>query len=236
MKTLKLACIDADAPPLFGLLDAEGTRPGYEPEAAGLVAERMGRRIEWVVLDWDDMLPAVCDGRVDAAWCGQGIIPVRERVVAFTRPYAIFDESVLVRKGDPARSPDDLAGYRVGAIEGSANMTLAQTFSGAELVSFTGDNVYEQMLRAVASGAIDAMVDDDVVLVPMGEHPDYELAFTVATRNPWGVAVDKANTGLLEELNDTLEAVIRDGSLEQVWAKWMPSLSFPLRAGTDVPA
>ena len=228
MRPLKLACIDTDAPPLFGLLDPAGRRSGYEPAAAELVAARMGRSIEWVVLDWDDMLPAVAGHRVDAVWCGQGIIPERTAVVDFTRPYAIFDETVLVRKGDPARSAADLDGYRVGAIEGSANMRLAQTFDGAELVPFAGEDVYNQMLDAVASGSIDAMVDDDVVLVPLGDDPRYDVAFTVRTRNPWGIGVAKDNAALRAEFDAALGAVIADGSLERVWNEWMPTLDFPL--------
>lgn len=228
MTTLKLACIDADAPPLFSLLDDDGQRTGFEPAAAELVAARMGRPIEWVVMGWDEMLPAVRDRRVDAVWCGQGIIPEREKIVDFTRPYAVFDETVLVRKGDPARTPADLVGYRVAAIDGSANMALARTFDGAVIVPFKGDTVYEDMLAAVADSSVDAMVDDDVVLVPLGADPRYDLAFTVATRNPWGIGVAKDNPNLREEFNAALGDVIADGSLREVWTTWMPGLAFPM--------
>ncbi|WP_411734598.1 ABC transporter substrate-binding protein [Paeniglutamicibacter sp.] len=228
MTTLKLACIDAVAPPLFSLIDGTGQRTGYEPAAAELIASRMGRNIEWVVMGWDEMLPAVRDHQVDAVWCGQGIIPERQAVVDFTRPYAVFDETVLVRKGDLARTAADLVGYRVAAIDGSANMALARTFEGAIIVPFSGDTVYEDMLAAVAESSVDAMVDDDVVLVPLGDDPRYDVAFTVATRNPWGIGVAKDNLFLREELNVALAAVIADGSLREVWDTWMPTLDFPL--------
>jgi len=64
---LRLACIDSEALPLFDLSpDGGRTRAGYEPDAAALVAEELGARIEWTVLPWDQMLPAVRDGRADA--------------------------------------------------------------------------------------------------------------------------------------------------------------------------
>ncbi|ASN40389.1 ABC transporter substrate-binding protein [Paeniglutamicibacter terrestris] len=233
MTTLKLACIDAVAPPLFSLMDPNGQRTGYEPAAAELVASRMGRKIDWVTMGWDEMLPAVRDHQVDAVWCGQGIIPERQAVVDFTRPYAVFDETVLVRKGDPARSPADLVGYRVAAIDGSANMALARTFEGAIIVPFSGDTVYEDMLAALADATVDAMVDDDVVLVPLGDDPRYDVAFTVATRNPWGIGVAKDAPFLREELNVALAAVIADGSLEEVWDIWMPTLDFPLQRSLE---
>lgn len=235
MRTLTLACIDADAPPLFDPVDARGIRTGYEPAAAALVAARMGVEIQWVVMGWNEMLPAVRERRVDAVWCGQGIIPERQSVVDFTRPYAIFDETVLVRKGDPARTPADLAGYKVAAIADSANMRLAKTFEGAILVPFSGDTVYEDMLAAVADSTVDAMVDDDVVLVPLADDPRYDVAFTVATRNPWGIGVAKDNPVLRDELDAALTAVIADGSLGEVWKAWMPTLEFPLEHTADTP-
>ncbi|WP_312856825.1 transporter substrate-binding domain-containing protein [Arthrobacter mobilis] len=224
---LRLACIDSEAPPLFHLAGA-GPRRGYEPAAAALVASVLGLRVEWEFMAWDDMLPAVRDHRVDAVWCGQGIIPERQAVVDFTEPYAVFDETVLVRKGDPARAPEDLAGYKVAAIEGSANMRLAVTFPGAEPVAFTGEDVFGDMLAALRRGEVDAMVDDDVVTVPLGEDPAYDVAFTVRTGNRWGIGVAKDNPFLLAGLNAALATVVSDGRLEKVWAAWMPHLPYPL--------
>jgi polar amino acid transport system substrate-binding protein len=107
-------------------------------------------------------------------------------------------------------------------------MRLARTFAGVELVPFSGEDVYNQMLDAVADGSIDAMVDDDVVLVPLGDDPRYDVAFTVRTRNAWGIGVAKDNPDLRAEFDAALGAVIADGSLERAWNDWMPSLEFPL--------
>lgn len=190
---LRLACIDSAAAPLFDKsADGGVTRTGFEPDAAALVAEALGLRLEWHVVAWDAMIPAVQRGDADGVWCGQGIIPSRVAQLDFTRPYAVFNESVLVRVGDSARGPEDLRGYKVAAIDGSANMALAETFAGAELVPFgPSDDVFSDMIQAVRDRTVDAMVDDDVVTVPLGDEPEFDLAFTAQTRNPWGVGVSK---------------------------------------------
>lgn len=235
-KTLRLACIDSAAAPLFDLsVDGGATRTGFEPDVAQLVADELGRKLEWAIMPWDEMIPSAQRHEVDAVWCGQGIIPSRQEQVAFTRPYTVFNESVLVRAGDPARSPEDLSGYRVAAITGSANMRLAETFPGATLVPFdSSDDVFADMIQAVRDSTVDAMVDDDVVTVPLGDEPEFDLAFTVETRNPWGAGVAKDRPELLAEIDGAIERIIADGRLEQVWVKWMPDLPFPgeaLRAG-----
>lgn len=230
-RTLRLACIDSEALPLFSKSPDGKSRGGYEPEAAALVAERMGAQIEWVMVPWEDMIPAVRRGDADAVWCGQGMTEERAALVDFTQPYAVFNETLIVRADDPARSADDLAGYKIGAIANSTNMKLAETFAGVELVSFgASDDVFGDMIEATRSGAIDGFVDDDVVMIPLGqEDPDFVEAFTVLTGNRWGIGVAPGNEELRGEINAALAAVVADGSLERVWTRWMPLLPFPLK-------
>ena len=233
MGTLRLACINAEAPPLFSLASASGTtggsRQGYEPAVGALLAAGLGLDLEWVFLPWAQMLASVDDGRADAVLCGQGIIPARQAAADFTEPYAVFHESVLVRAGDPVTSPAELRGRRVAAIAGSTNMALAETFDGALTVPFGGesDDVYADMLAALRSGAVDAVVDDDVVFVPLAGSAEFDLAFTVRTGNRWGLAVAKSRRALLGALDEALAAVKADGRLCQAWRDWLPTLDYP---------
>jgi polar amino acid transport system substrate-binding protein len=228
---LRLVCIDADAMPLFGK-SRGGIRQGYEPAAAALVAETLGRSLEWVFKPWVEMVEAVDAGEGDAIWCGQGITEERLRRVDFTRPYAVFDESLLVRTGSGIGSTGQLAGKRIGAIAGSTNMALAETFDGAELVPFGGesDDVFGEMLDALRAGEVDGVVDDDVAFLALADDPDLEIAFTVPTRNEWGVAVSKARPEMRDELDGALAEVIGDGRLEACWESWLPGLAYPFDA------
>ena len=228
---LTLGCANLDAPPLFGLADAAGRREGYEPFAAELVAGEMGLEVRWSFLAWADFYPALHEGRVDAVWCGQGITPARRELADFSRPYAVFDESLVVRADNTASSADELAGQRIGAIAGSTNMALAETFPGVELVAFAGTaDVFGDMIRSLRAGEIDGFVDDDVVMVPLDAEPDLRLAFTLPTRNRWGVAVRRGDDVLRRALDGALDAVTADGSLQAAWVRWLPWLAFPLPA------
>ena len=227
--TLRIACADLDARPLFWT-DPDGTRHGYEPDAAELVLAEAGYRLEWVFLQWKDFLPSVADGSVDGVWCGMGIIPERLAIVDFTDPYTVFNESVVMREGSTATSPEELAGLRIGAIADSANMRLARTFEDVVLVPFDGatDDVFGDMIAALRAGDIDGFVDDDVVMVPLGDEPDLRLAFTVETTNPWGMAVRKGNDEVRDRINAALAAAKADGRLREVWERWLPgNLAYP---------
>ena len=226
---LRLACLDTEAPPLFHKSPDGIHRTGYEPAAAELVAEAMGRRVEWVMVPWTEMIPSVQRHEADAVWCGQSIIPSRQELVDFTRPYGVFHEGVLVRSGSGIETPADLAGRRIAAIDGSVNMKLAQTFEGAVPVAFGAEHedIFAAMLDALVAGEVDGDVDDDLVFVPLAEDPRFELPIVVQTGNRWGVGVAKDRTELLHELDAALALVIQDGRLRKVWEEWLPGLDWP---------
>jgi polar amino acid transport system substrate-binding protein len=229
MTSLRLACINAAAAPLFDLAAPDGSRPGYEPAVGALLADALGWDLEWVFLPWAELLPSLDDARADAVLCGQGIIPTRQAVADFTAPYGVFHESVLVRAGDAVTTPADLRGKRVAAITGSTNMALAETFDGAVTVPFGGqsDDVFGEMLAALRAGDVDAVVDDDVVFVPLAGSPEFDLAFTVRTGNNWGLAVSKSRPSLVDALDEALAAVKADGQLLAAWKQWLPALEYP---------
>jgi polar amino acid transport system substrate-binding protein len=212
---LRLGCAALDARPLFWT-DEDGSRHGFEPAVGAALAGALGRPLEWVFLRWADFVPALEAGDCDGVLCGQAITPERQERVDFTRPYAVFDEAVLVRAGDVVGSPADLAGRRVGAIAGSTNMALARTFAGAEPVGFdgTGADVFAEMLDALRAGEVDAVVDDEPAFAGLAD-PGFAVAFTCPTGNAWGIAVRKG-----DPLRAELDAALKQLDLIGLRACW----------------
>ncbi|MBT8766517.1 substrate-binding periplasmic protein [Metapseudomonas boanensis] len=228
LQEFRIICADLPAPPLFWK-DGEGYRHGYESDLGRLLANTLGRSCKFAYQNWADFYPALQADQGEMILCGQGISDYRKTLADFTEPYAVFDEAVMVLRGSPVRSPADLVGKKVGAIANSLNMALAETFTGCICVPFGGDSddVLGDMVQALREGKIDAFVDDDVALVPLAEEADLGIGFSVPTQNKWGIAVKKGNGQLLARVNDALATVKANGQLEQIWRKWMPSLSYP---------
>jgi polar amino acid transport system substrate-binding protein len=168
-------------------------------------------------------------GEADAIWCGCAVTAERERSFLFSRPYAIFDEAVLVRRGDGVRSPSDLSGRRVGAITGSTNMDLARRWNGCVLVGFDGtsDDVFREMVDALRAGRIDAVVDDEPAFGGLSEDPQLAIAFVAATGNRWGVAMRPDARDLKERIDAAMGAVIASGELAAIWRAWFPRSPYP---------
>lgn len=227
---LRLSTSSLDARPLFW--NEDDVRKGYEPEAAQAVADALGLALIWHYTEWGDRSTAVLNGQADGVWCGVSITPERMEALDFTDPYAYFNESCILRGGLVARSPEELAGMRIGAAESSTNLDLVSTWQGVEAVSFSGDvdDIFSVLIEATVAGEIDGFVDDEPAVVPLAERdPRLTFGFSVESRRPWACGVAKGNTQLRDALNVSLNQRLADGSLADIWASHLPFLAFPLR-------
>ena len=225
---LQIATSDFDARPMSSL--KQQARLGYEPDVTRAVCERLGLEPVWHNLPMSDFYPSLQTGRYDVVWFNQAITKERSAWANFTRPYGLFDEAVIVKADSPVDSPTDLAALRVGGLADSTNLALAESFAGVEIIPFPGsDQVLPEMLEALRTGKIDALIDDELVLIVAAEEdPNLRVAFSVPTQVPFGVAVYQGQTELLNALNHTLDALIADGTLAQLWTHWIPWKPFPL--------
>lgn len=231
---LNIVASDFDARPM-SYLTAEGYRTGYEPELARIVCSRLGLTPVWHNVPMAEFYSSLESSNPDSAtydviWFNQAVTPERQHSVTFTRPYGLFDEAVLVRTGSSASSKQALAGQRVGGLADSTNIALVQDFPGATAVPYPGsDKVLPEMLAALRAGQIDALIDDELVLlVAAAEDPSLRLAFSLPTQVPFAIGVHKARLPLLEKLNDVLTDALADGTMASLWAEWIPWKPFPL--------
>ncbi len=228
---LNIVASDFDARPM-SYINESGYRTGYEPELARIVCDRLQLTPVWHNLPMQDFYTSLdpdTNSLYDVVWFNQAITLERQQQVSFTQPYGLFDEAVLVKKSSSVTAPEHLAGQRVGGLADSTNIALVKGFSGAKAVPYPGsDKVLPEMLAALRAGEIDALIDDELVLVVAAEEDDnLRLGFTLPTKVPFAVGVSNAQPTLLKKLDNTLSELIADGTLAKLWAEWIPWKPFP---------
>lgn len=231
---LNIVASDFNARPMSYITD-DGNRTGYEPELARIVCKRLGLTPVWHNLPMAEFYNALqasapAKHSFDVVWFNQAITPKRQQQVTFTQPYGLFDEAVIVKTASHVSSTADLAGKRVGGLADSTNIALVEGFSGAIAVPYPGsDKVLPEMLAALRAGEIDALIDDELVLlVAAAEDPALRLAFSLPTQVPFAIGVSKEREGLVEKLNGAIADFLADGTMAKLWAKWIPWKPFPL--------
>lgn len=228
--SLTLLCADLDARPLFWT-ESDGQRDGYEPQIAQAVAKQMGLVLRWKFCRWSDFGAELKAGQADAIWCGCAITLERSQQFLFSKPYAVFHESVLVRSGDAISRSEDLRGLRVGAIASSTNMALAEQWPGCERIGFDGtsDDVFKEMIDALSSGEIDAVVDDEPAFGGLLSNAAFKIAFTVNTANRWGAAMRPESSALKVGFDAAIQQVVDSGELARIWQQYLGYIEYPQR-------
>ncbi len=135
---------------------------------ADAFVQLQGLQPDWVLLDrYEDLLPALLDGRGDIVVAGLTATPERQERVAFSAPLAFVQERVVTRAGTPAVTTlDDLAGRTIAVRRSSSFWeTLADVgadYPDIEVVEAPEDLDTEEILYRVSTGEYDATVADDI--------------------------------------------------------------------------
>ncbi len=225
---LNIVASNFDARPM-SYVTPDGERMGYEPDLARTICKHLGLTPVWHNLPMAEFYTCMGSGQYDVVWFNQAITPERQQYVTFTQPYGLFDESVLVKASSTASSPEDLAGQRVGGLADSTNIALVDGFPGAIAVPYPGsDKVLPEMLTALRAGEIDALIDDELVLlVAAEEDPNLRMAFSLPTKAQFSIGVAKDRPELSEKLDNALSTLMADGTVAKLWEKWISWKPFP---------
>ena len=192
------------------------------------IAKDAGFQVQYEVMNFADLIPAVSSGRIDLIATNMSITPERRQQVDFSNPFAYgLPEVVVVLASDTTayRTLADLKGLPVGAQKGSIQLALLQKTGG-----FSEIKVYDteqDAWAAVASGAVRAAVMPGTVTmyaVKQGQLPN-TLRIVRSYQSPSarpqvGIAVKKGNSELLAKINNSLARLKADGTVKAIFSKY----------------
>ena len=139
--------------PPYNFINDAGDVDGFEREVGDELCKRANLTCEWVVNEWDSIIPNLVSGNYDTIIAGMSITDERDQVIDFTQEYfppspsiyvALSGSSVDVNKGVIAAQTATIqAGYVAS--------------SGATLVEFATP---DETIAAVRNGEADAVLAD----------------------------------------------------------------------------
>ena len=177
--SLRLLLVRGDG----GLLPRAGWPPDREREHAARFARELGIDTEWVAVErYEELIPALLDGRGDLIADNLTVTPARRRRVAFSAPYAYSREQIVTRADDTVSRPADLAGRRVAARPSSSFWEslelLRRDHPGIALEAVPEDHSTDDVLEGVARREYDvAIADSNLVSQLLAYRDDLRVAF-----------------------------------------------------------
>ena len=227
-KTTFTVGFDAEFPP-YGYKDDSGEYVGFDLDLAAEVCSRNGWTLVKQPIEWESKDMELNSGMIDCIWNGF-TMDGREKEYTWSTAYVDNSQVVVVKKNSGITKLSDLAGKNV----------IVQSDSSA-LAAFTGEDADEENIRLAASFKSLQQVGDynsaflnldagsaDAVCMDIGV-AKYEVesrgdTFTILNEHvsseEYGVGFKKGNTQLRNQVQETLEEMLADGSFDSIVQKW----------------
>ena len=201
--------------------------------AAALFGDRDA--VELVGIPGGSRADVLVKGRVDVVASTFSITCERLEEIAFSTEYYHSGRRVLVRRGDPARSLDDLDGRRVCATAGS---TALQDLVDLPPPGPIPVPVVERgdCLLLIQQGRADAAATNDTILAGwVAQDPNLEIVGPAFTFEPTGLGLPPGHDDWVRYVNAVLEDVSASGRWDEIYDRWLADLLGP-SPGPPAPA
>jgi polar amino acid transport system substrate-binding protein len=197
----------------------KGSYTGFDVELMEAIGKEIGREPEFIDSSFETIFRDLAQGKFEAVMSAATITEEREKVVAFSNPYYLSEQAILVKEGSSITGLADLKGKTVGAQQGTTGLELGKEKAEAgELRPFPEGPDADNALKA---GTVEAVIIDAPVAKQQAEElGGIEIVEKVPTEETYGIAIGKENTELVEQINEGLMKTIEDGSYATVYEKW----------------
>ena len=223
-QTLRVG-LSADYPPLQYKQD--GAVVGVEPDNARAVAKIMGKELAIFEYPFDELIPALEQGRVDVIMSGLSVTAARSQRVMFAEPYLKVGQMAVMHKDRIGSFAQPWAIYREGVRVGVEPGTTGAAFAERELteaqISYFADGT--EAFAGLRADAIDIYIHDAPTAWQLAnslETDDLISTYKPLTEEYLAWAVRKDDGALVTELNSALRQMRNNGTLQYIINRWIP--------------
>lgn len=217
--------IDASWQP-FSFFGASGWE-GFDADLTAALGTHLDLKIQSFPVGFDSRYDALKTSLVDVAISAVVVDPTQTQDAAFSRAYFDAGPRLVTPLASHIQSSSDLDGAHVGAALGSAADRSArfwQRRSAALTRSTFADDA--EVIRQLRAGALDAAMIDGLEAVKLGcpvtgKGQTAQWRCVAIDPNPYVIAVRAADTALLDAVNQALDALEADGTIERMALKWI---------------
>lgn len=205
--------------PGLGLKEGD-SYSGFDVEVAKYVAKDLG----YTTIDFKETPSAqretmLQSDQVKMIFATYSITDDRKKKVSFAGPYFVAGQDLLVAADNTdITGPDSLNGKKLCSVVGSTSASkVKEKFAGQ--VQLKEYDTYSKCVEALASGAIDAVTTDNVILAGFAAQPQYAGKFKVVGKpfsvERYGVGIKQGDTQLCTKINAALQKMVSDGSWQK---------------------
>lgn len=189
-----------------------GRIDGIDPAIIRHIADALGYKLEIQDMSFESIIAAVQSGKADVAAAGITVTAERKKQVAFTYPYVIAQQ-VMVVKAERQLDLNGIRKFRIGVQHGtvgdiyvSKNIREPERFANMPMA-----------IAALRAGKLDMVImDQEPAEFSVRKSSDLKILPQALTSEEYAFAVNKNNTKLLNQFNGELQKMKKSGMLDKI--------------------
>lgn len=221
-KKVLTAAANVDYAP-FEFYDENNEPIGFDVDLWSAICDKMGYEANFVHFPWDGLISGIQADKFDAIVADMEITDERKESVLFTEPYFYETIGIAKQAGTDYKEISDLKGQTVGLQTGTVAETWAKEHK--DEINAKEFTTYETMADAL----MDLEVGRTAAVINNGPYIQYQSTIDekievmdIIDDNPinCGIAFNKDDQKLCDQVNDTLKELIADGTYQKLYKKW----------------
>ncbi len=228
-ETLKIGTEGAYPP--FNFTDASGEIKGFEIDLTKAICDEMKVTCEFVLQDWDGMIPALLIKKYDVISASMSITEERKKKVLFSEKYYNTPGRFVGPKNSQIEfTKEGLKGKTIGVQTATVHLNYLEDNYG-DIINLKIYDTLEKLNSDIVNGRVDLGFADSIVLLDSLLKTDagkkFEFLGPELSDAKWfgdgiGFALRKEDSALAEKLNKAIKAVRMNGTYAKINAKYFP--------------
>ena len=216
--------VKTDSKP-FGFLDENGNHVGFDIDIAKAISQDIlgnERRIKYVSVSPNSRIEDITSGKVDIIVATMTVIPQREYLIQFSKPYYVAGQTALVRDDSDIYTFADLRKKTTIVVLGTtAEQNIRRIIPTAKIVGY---KTYEDAFNAFLNEEGDAISTDDTILLGfLQDYPDdYRILKNRISKELYAVGMKQQENddSLMQSVDGVITRMTKNGSLRELKTKW----------------
>ena len=221
---------NASFPP-YEFVGDDGAFAGIDVEIAGLIAEKLGLKLEIQDVEFGSIIGGVQSGKFDMGMAGMTVTDERLQSVNFSTTYATGVQSIIVKEDSEITKFDDFFnedGSVKDIMIGVQQDTTGDIYCSDDAPDGVGADHVTQFktgndaVQALVSGKVDAVIiDNQPAKSYVAANEGLKILDTAYTEENYAICVAKTNTALLDAINGALAQLAAEGKIDEIIAKYI---------------
>ena len=212
---------NAEFPP-FEYVTSEGVidqYDGIDMAIAKSIAEQNDMTVVVENMEFDSLLVALQNGQIDAVIAGMTATDERRETVDFSTPYYTATQVMIVKEDSDIASAADMADKKICVVQGYTGEVCVNDM-GYPYEAFKKGT---EAVMELVNGKCDVVVIDSATAQKyVSDNEGLKIVEDASAfeSEEYAIAVQKGNTELLEKINKSIEAMLADGTVNELAVKY----------------